>query len=489
VVWERVQHHEAVQLHNTGTMDGETNDPSEASELPSPNLADFESFLENMTQNRRHGTASGRVMANAKQDANVPITARDQRRRRIEAGKRENFPSTIILESQPSATITPGVVVVPDIAVAVPVLRRGLRMSIISEGKRHVDSDVGSDSEDCEPIAVSLRKPPKQKADEEIPKGRAAIGLIVARDFGDEGGIFHGRITEVDMEGRRPYYRVTYDDGDEEDFDYEELKFAVEFQQAIALGTYKAGKHQESEGSDGEGSVHIPSEDFDSNESDAIGIRRKKKVPTSIQRQRKRKTNAALGPDIATVPHQKRQKTKASAGIRKKSSKVKHTSESALVEFSAETEYGQSFRGLGISEQKTEVERLNKGAVKGTKEAIKSKLITTKYTQICADKMKEYLIQMRQPVESMFHATPPFRPLTMMSPTFLSVGEWVEVDADRTPGWNSEGGVGVVIAVHDSLADVKYVLPIFNLKFMFEYLLMTCHNCYVLSKVCIDTLG
>ena len=40
---------------------------------------------------------------------------------------------------------------------------------------------------------------------------------------------------------------------------------------------------------------------------------------------------------------------------------------------------------------------------------------------------------------------------------FLSVGEWVEVDADRTPGYNSEGGIAVIISVHDDLADVKYV--------------------------------
>jgi hypothetical protein len=38
---------------------------------------------------------------------------------------------------------------------------------------------------------------------------------------------------------------------------------------------------------------------------------------------------------------------------------------------------------------------------------------------------------------------------------FLSVGEWVEVDADRTPGWNSEGGIAVIINVHDNFADVK----------------------------------
>ena len=39
--------------------------------------------------------------------------------------------------------------------------------------------------------------------------------------------------------------------------------------------------------------------------------------------------------------------------------------------------------------------------------------------------------------------------------TFLSIGKWVEVDADRTPGWNSEGGIAVFINVNDGLADVK----------------------------------
>jgi hypothetical protein len=42
------------------------------------------------------------------------------------------------------------------------------------------------------------------------------------------------------------------------------------------------------------------------------------------------------------------------------------------------------------------------------------------------------------------------------------VGEWVEVDADRTPGYNSEGGIAVVIAVADALVDVKYVNPDFT---------------------------
>jgi hypothetical protein len=69
----------------------------------------------------------------------------------------------------------------------------------------------------------------------------------------------------------------------------------------------------------------------------------------------------------------------------------------------------------------------------------------------------------RTPQALMFHCVPKIASAITSDPKFLSVGEWVEVDADRTPGYNSEGGIAVIIAVHDDLADVKYV--IFNLLF------------------------
>ncbi len=55
----------------------------------------------------------------------------------------------------------------------------------------------------------------------------------------------------------------------------------------------------------------------------------------------------------------------------------------------------------------------------------------------------------------MFHSPPKSVALVTSNPSFISVGEWVEVDADRTPGFNSEGGIAVIINVHDALADVK----------------------------------
>jgi hypothetical protein len=55
----------------------------------------------------------------------------------------------------------------------------------------------------------------------------------------------------------------------------------------------------------------------------------------------------------------------------------------------------------------------------------------------------------------MFHSAPKISSLLTTNPSFISVGEWVEVDADRTPGFNSEGGIAVIISVQDNLADVK----------------------------------
>ncbi len=178
----------------------------------------------------------------------------------------------------------------------------------------------------------------------------------------------------------------------------------------------------------------------------------KKGVSTKNNSSRKRKANAA---QLDAAANMKNKTRKTKAPLANKNPKMKHTTESVLESFSDETEYGQSFRCLDGGEQKKEVDRLNKGAVKGTKEVIKSKMSTQKYKQLVADKMRDFLIEQRQSVLSMFRATPPSRPLALMSPTFISVGEWVEVDVDRTPGWNSKGGVGVIIAVHDALADVK----------------------------------
>ena len=146
----------------------------------------------------RHGPArSVRQQATIDKDLadNSPITARQQRQRRLEELKIKNMRSTIIPESQPPETFVEAAVpssvdpVIdsdddgddlpialqlskPLISVAVldvplcfdPVIATRSRRprSLLSEGKRHIDSD---DDDDEVPIALQLSKPPKAKPD------------------------------------------------------------------------------------------------------------------------------------------------------------------------------------------------------------------------------------------------------------------------------------------------------------------------------------
>jgi hypothetical protein len=131
--------------------------------------------------------------------------------------------------------------------------------------------------------------------------------------------------------------------------------------------------------------------------------------------------------------------------------------ESVMTTFKDTTEYGQSFRKMNSEEQTLEVLRLNQGAASGMKGAIKKQLIQSQFQGLVTDKMKEYVIQQRTNQTDMFRAITASRDQQHMKLNHISVGEWVEVVGDITPGWNSEGGIGVIIGIHDGLVDVKYV--------------------------------
>ena len=185
------------------------------------------------------------------------------------------------------------------------------------------------------------------------------------------------------------------------------------------------------------------SEDDDGSEFNGSVVSEHELTP---QKRPKRKQTLSANPE-----KQKRKKIALIAG---------HTVQSVLAMWNEDTDYGAAFRMMGTKEQGEEVVRLNKSAAKGTKEAMKSKTLTIMYDTLCAEKLRDYLIEHRAPPTSMFRtAAPRFHP-HLQAPAFLSVGEWVEVDADRTPGWNSEGGIAVITCVHDSFADVKYVANI-----------------------------
>ena len=83
------------------------------------------------------------------------------------------------------------------------------------------------------------------------------------------------------------------------------------------------------------------------------------------------------------------------------------------------------------------------------------KLLDVNFKLLVMEKMRSYLSESRLPLPFMWHAAPSSINVVRSNPNFISVGEWVEVDADRTPGYNSEGCIAVITSVHDDFADVK----------------------------------
>jgi hypothetical protein len=100
----------------------------------------------------------------------------------------------------------------------------------------------GSDAEDDDVPLVSLVTTASsnvvavQPPDAVLPQGEACIGIHVTRDFGGEHEIFKGSIVSVDLNRRRPLYHVLYDDGDEEDYDDEELRQGIKLHDAHTRG-------------------------------------------------------------------------------------------------------------------------------------------------------------------------------------------------------------------------------------------------------------
>ena len=169
-------------------------------------------------------------------------------------------------------------------------------------------------------------------------------------------------------------------------------------------------------------------------------------TPTSTKKQMRTMNKNS----VALVQSKEKKRSKGS-----KMTEQSYNVEIVLEKWNEDTDYGKTFRALTSEEQAAEVKRLNVGTSKGVKEVIKKKLLDANFKEVVAEKMKSYLCESRMRLMSMIHEQSTNTNVVLLNPSFISVGEWVEVDADRTPGYNSEGGVAVVIAVADALVDVK----------------------------------
>jgi hypothetical protein len=132
-----------------------------------------------------------------------------------------------------------------------------------------------------------------------------------------------------------------------------------------------------------------------------------------------------------------------------------YTMDSVMDEFDAESEFGKALCDMPDADRIVAVAKLNKDATDGIKGAVKAKVLASKYSTICIEKLKDHLAAMRVAENDMFRKSAPVHSARTMHASAVSVGDWVEVDADRSPGWNSEGGIAMVTASSNNKAEVK----------------------------------
>ena len=184
----------------------------------------------------------------------------------------------------------------------------------------------------------------------------------------------------------------------------------------------------------------------------------------------RKKTNASSGPKRLPAPKLAAivEAATPEGGIIKPTKRLRqqrgkkkmdtYTMDSVMEQYDAESEFGKALRDMPDAERIVAVAKLNKGANDGLKGAVKSKLLATKFSTICIDKLKATLIAARVAEDDMFRKPEPVNRSRTMHASAVSVGDWVEVDGDRSPGWNSEGGIAMVTACTLNTAEVKYIL-------------------------------
>jgi hypothetical protein len=85
--------------------------------------------------------------------------------------------------------------------------------------------------------------------------------------------------------------------------------------------------------------------------------------------------------------------------------------------------------------------------------------LKTKYTDMVHEAQKKRLQSMRVDVKDMVHAKLEVKPeITLTGSAELTVGDWVDIEHDFSPGMNSGGGVAIITEIVGSLSHVKYIL-------------------------------
>ncbi len=93
--------------------------------------------------------------------------------------------------------------------------------------------------------------------------------------------------------------------------------------------------------------------------------------------------------------------------------------------------------------------------------------IKTKYTDMIREAQKIRLQSSRIDVKNMVHVkVETKKDITFTGTAGLTVGDWVEIEHDFSPGNNSGGGVAIITSIVDNFSTVKYILDGHTEKFV-----------------------
>ena len=215
--------------------------------------------------------------------------------------------------------------------------------------------------------------------------GACAIGQSVLRDFGVEG-VFPGTVIAFRKDGLEDVYVIQYEDGDVEEFAAAEYTLAYE-----------------------------------------LWLRQSGWVPE----------DATANVDIKPVTQKKRSKLSVAARDR---------IEEVMDLTGVSTIAGKHLKGMSDSLKSAVVETAEKNHKKLENNNVKAAVLEVQYAALCHTSFVEHLKHKITPATQMKHG----RRKTLIEEQGLlakiKIGDWILAVEDMSPGMNSEGGYGCVVA-------------------------------------------
>lgn len=114
---------------------------------------------------------------------------------------------------------------------------------------------------------------------------------------------------------------------------------------------------------------------------------------------------------------------------------------------------------MTAEEQASLTTTAGKSILQQAKKGLRVQAFKTKYTDLIREAQKIRLQNSRIDVKDMVHVKiETKREITFTGTAGLTVGDWVEIEHDFSPGNNSGGGVAIITSIVDNFSTVKYIV-------------------------------